>query len=272
MKNKTVKRIITGIICIIIILTLWLAFCGYKWSWGPFSRLADLRMRNLPGNAKKYSVEYVKPLDNPVLKDRQIVCLGSSVTYGASAMGMSFADYLEARDGCQIIKEAVSGTTLTDEGISSYISRMKKIDTDLQPDLFLCQLSTNDASQGKELGAVADGKEIGSFDTKTVAGAIEYIIAYVEQTWNCPVMFYTNPYYESDTYGQMVDLLKKIAEKWDVSVINLWDSKEFNNISDEKRKLYMADEIHPTQAGYLEWWLPEFEENIENVLKAAEEE
>lgn len=271
MKNKSVKKVVILAACLILVSACWLAFCGYKWSWGPFSRLHDVKMRNLQGNAEAYSPQNVEPIDNPLLKDRRIICLGSSVTYGASSLGVSFADYLEARDGCQIIKDAVSGTTLTDEGINSYISRLKKLDTDLSPDLFLCQLSTNDATQGKTLGAVTDGKEIEEFDTKTVAGAIEYIIAYVKQTWDCPVMFYTNPRYDSENYGEMVDILKEIAEKWDVTVINLWDSQSFNSISEEQRDLYMADDIHPTQAGYLEWWLPEFERSIGQVFQAKEQ-
>lgn len=30
-------------------------------------------------------------------------------------------------------------------------------------------------------------------------------------------------------------------------------------VSGEERELYMADRIHPTQAGYPEWWTPKFE-------------
>lgn len=270
MKNKFVKRVIISAACLILASAFWLAFCGYKWSWGPFSRLHDIKMRNLPGNAEAYSPENVEPIDNPLLKGRKIICLGSSVTYGASSLGVSFADYLEVRDGCHIIKEAVSGTTLTDEGINSYISRLKNMDTHLCPDLFLCQLSTNDATQGKNLGTVTDEKRIEEFDTKTVAGAIEYIIAYTKQKWNCPVMFYTNPRYDSENYREMVDVLKEIAEKWDITVIDLWDSQAFNSISEEQRELYMADDIHPTQAGYLEWWLPEFERNIEQEFQGIE--
>lgn len=61
-------------------------------------------------------------------------------------MGVSFADYIGAMNDCNIIKEAVSGTTLVDEGVDSYISRLNKIDTQ-NADIFVCQLSTNDATQ-----------------------------------------------------------------------------------------------------------------------------
>lgn len=45
-------------------------------------------------------------------------------------------------------------------------------------DLFICQLSTNDATGRKPLGKIADSRDMNFFDTKTVAGAIEFIIAY----------------------------------------------------------------------------------------------
>ena len=53
---------------------------------------------------------------------------------------------------------------------------------------------------------------------------------------------------------------KRRAKKTD-----LWNDEEFNSISDEERKLYMADAIHSTQAGYLKWWTPVFEEYLRDI-------
>lgn len=99
-------------------------------------------------------------------------------------------------------------------------------------------------------------------DTKTVCGAINYIVDYVKQTWNCPVMFYTNAYYENTAYEAMVIALKKIAKTKGIGVIDLYACAAFNDITKEQRKLYMADKIHPTKAGYLEWWTPKMEQEI----------
>lgn len=213
-------------------------------------------MGDLPGNDKKYAIENVKALTDSSIKNDTIIFLGSSITYGASAKGVSFVDYIAAETGCNVIKEAVSGTTLVDESEASYISRMLKIDRDVHADIFVCQLSTNDASQNKKLGEIGESTDISDFDIKTVAGAIEYIIAYARATWNSRVIFYTNPRYGSEKYGKMVELMNRIAEKWGVTVIDMWNDAEFNNISEDEKKLYMADDIHPTQAGYYEWWTP----------------
>lgn len=261
-KNKKVKGVIIGISCTVTAVTAWIAFCGYQWSWGPFHKLHDFKTSNLPGNAQQYDLKQVTSVESSPLDGKCIAFLGSSVTYGASSKGVSFADYIGARNNCEIIKEAVSGTTLVDNGQSSYISRLKKMDKDATVDLFVCQLSTNDATQKKSLGNVSESMDWADFDTSTVAGAIEYIIAYAKQTWNCPVLFYTNPQYDSEQYEAMVDLLQQISEKWDITVIDMWNDAEFNVLTEEQRALYMADGIHPTQAGYLEWWTPYIEKYL----------
>ena len=37
---------------------------------------------------------------------------------------------------------------------------------------------------------------------KTVAGSIEFIIAYAKEKWNCPVAFYTGTRYDSEAYAK----------------------------------------------------------------------
>ena len=53
-------------------------------------------------------------------------------------------------------------------------------------------------------------------------------------------------------------------------MIDLFYDVAFNDITSEERALYMDDEIHPTKAGYREWWLPRFEETLEALLSPAE--
>lgn len=72
----------------------------------------------------------------------------------------------------------------------------------------------------------------------------------------------TNPYFESNLYEQMVDSTLELAKKWGVQVLDLYHNSEFK----KQDSLYMADEIHPTRAGYLEKWMPLFEEQLNNLL------
>ena len=203
--------------------------------------------------------------DNP-LNGKHIVFLGSSVTYGAASNGVSFVDFLAEKMGCRVTKEAVSGTTLVDDAPDSYICRMRKLNPEMKVDLFVCQLSTNDATQMKELGEACRTYDMDDFDTLTVAGAIEYIIAYARKTWKCPVAFYTSPRYDSARYAAMVGLLQTIRRKWDIVLIDLWNDSVFNDITAGQRSRYMADPIHPTREGYLEWWTPYFKRVIVSAI------
>ena len=197
-----------------------------------------------------------------MLRNKRILFLGSSVTYGYASDGISFADLLEEVDGCISIKEAVSGTTLVEDEEESYIARMKRLQISDPVHLFVCQLSTNDATKNKPLGQVSSGYDINSFDTSTIAGAIEYITAFAKARYHCPIVFYTSPKYDSPAYEQMVKLLYQIKDKWNMGIIDMWNDTTFNDISIENRQLYMADPIHPTKEGYQKWWLPRFEQEL----------
>ncbi len=220
----------------------------------------------ISGNSNSYNLYNVEELENSPLKGMNALFLGSSITYGYGSEAIAFPEYLSKRNGMTFIKEAVSGTTLCDNE-ESYIRRLKKIDTSLHFDLFMCQLSTNDVGWNKPLGEVSDSFDIDTFDQNTIAGAIEYIIGYVKKTFNSIVSFYTSPYYGNDMYYEMTQLLLKIKDKWGIIVIDMYNDKEFNDIPHVMHNFYMKDPIHPTKAGYLEWITPKMEEVLYKEIK-----
>ena len=243
--NKKIKIVISILLVVILVSGIYVSNM-----FGFFNR----------GNYGEYSLKNTSAIENSPIKDKTVIFLGSSVTYGYGSMGVSFADFLEKTDETIAVKEAVSGTTLVDIKENSYVSRMKTIDKNIKADAFVCQLSTNDATKEMPLGEISDSYDINDFDTQTVAGAIEYIISYTKATWDCPVIFYTQAKYDSDHYAKKVDLLLEIQGKWDITVIDFWNDAEINNITEDQRKIYLIDHIHPTKAGYKEWWLPKFQE------------
>lgn len=220
----------------------------------------------LAGNADRYSLHNVGPLKSSVLKGLHLCFLGSSITYGSASEGESFAEFIAKRNGATYIKEAVSGTTLVTNGIlpDNYIVRMKKLDKDAKIDLFICQLSTNDVWQEKPLG------DIGSTDTTTICGAINEIIDYAKETWHCPVIFYTSPYFDNRAYEAMIAALRKIAAKKPIGILDLYYDKDFCALTEAERALYMSDAVHPTKAGYLKWWTPKFEEYLYHFVNSGE--
>ena len=81
------------------------------------------------------------------LKNKTVLFLGSSVTFGSASGGVSFADMMEEQCGLTMVKEALSGTTLADIDDGSYVARLKKVNPKIKMDLVIVQLSTNDAGR-----------------------------------------------------------------------------------------------------------------------------
>ena len=113
------KKLLIIIPIAAVVVAAWIAFCGYQWSWGPFMKLHDFKTSALEGNGEKYSLDNAAPNADSPIEGKTVLFLGSSVTYGSASGGVSFADYIEKRDGCEMIKSAVSGTTLVESGIHS---------------------------------------------------------------------------------------------------------------------------------------------------------
>lgn len=269
MKKRKVLKIVLIVLAVFVMLdgVVSIILAGSMGGFGPFKFLKDNKVKKAAGNAEQYHLENVETIESSPLSGKQILFLGSSVTEGACALDVSMADYIGKKDNCTVIKEAVSGTTLSTEKKNSYIERLNKVSKDKSIDMVVCQLSTNDASQKLELGKIIETTNIDEFKTDTVTGAIEYIIAYSRQTWNCPVIFYTGTKYDNKRYQEMLDALLDIQEKWGIGVIDLWNDPDMNAVSEEDYKLYMYDSIHPTQAGYLLWWTPKIEEYLYTVTK-----
>lgn len=136
-----------------------------------------------------------------------------------------------------------------DEG--SYVSRLKKVDTNQKIDFFICQLSTNDVWKGIE----PDETE----------KAIRFITNYVKANFNCPVVFYTGTYFDNEHYKNLVQLLKDFQKECGYYILDLWDDPDMLAVSPDDYKRYMKDGVHPNLEGYREWETPKFIEFCEQL-------
>ena len=158
--------------------------------------------------------------------------------------------------------------TLVNSGIDSYVGRLMRIPKDKTPDLIVVQLSTNDATTNKPFGEISESTDLADFDDTTIAGAIETIIAYARDTFNCPVCFYSGAYCEKENYPEMVQLLLDIQKKWDIGVIDLFNNPEMTALyGTEQYNSYMFDEVHPNRLGYVEWWTPVIDAYLTEYMK-----
>lgn len=251
------------------------------------------------GNAEAYAAGRCTPREHSPLAGKTLCWLGSSVTYGFAARGEAVPDYMAMRDGTVCWKSGISGTTLADipfgpeadnpwrarvneetpEALCremaklSYLRRLADFPRDVRPDLFILQLSTNDAQfPMRYQGKIAGGFEPEAFDTGTTFGTMEAILCRVRRDWSCPVLVYSSPLLSTEAYSAMVRTARAICRKWGAHLLDLNADAAFNALGRAHMEDWMADEVHPLRRGYLEWWTPAFESAIEKILCPGEGE
>lgn len=218
------------------------------------------------GNDQAFSPEHVAFNPRSPLAGKKIAFLGSSVTYGFAAKGVSFVDYLAARDGVAFTKSAISGITLAGKEENGYLARLEYDFVAEDYDLFVCQLSTNDNRHGKTLGQVTKQDQRDHFDLETTLGAIEEICRQVTTKFSCPLIFYTC--LQSDPagkYEKLITQLYQLQAKWHFKIIDLFHNQGLL-ASTTVHHHAMFDDVHPTQEGYLKIWLPVFEDELAKAL------
>ncbi|MFD0705257.1 SGNH/GDSL hydrolase family protein [Alloscardovia venturai] len=213
-----------------------------------------LQWRILPGNSESYDVAHVVSTVDAKLSGKTLFVLGSSITFGYGSGGQALGEYLKQRFHIKLIKDAVNGTTLAGDDGDTYVARLKRHTayTD-HPDIFLVQLSTNDVWRNIPLD--------------TVRESIETIVSYIKEQWNVPIFFYTNTYFAHGQYAQTVEMVNELQrQRKDFYVLDLFHDEQLNSISSRQHKLYMLDDIHPTRAGYTQWWGPAVEKKLLALL------
>ena len=93
MKKKILKITLSVVLILILAVGIGLAYLvGAAGGGGPFDFVWKNKLKKMPGNAEKYSLENVEPLENSPLEGKRICYLGSSVTLGLYSMDVSFVD------------------------------------------------------------------------------------------------------------------------------------------------------------------------------------
>ena len=245
-------------------------------------------------NDDKFNIENTTA--GSCLEGKTFYWLGDSVIYGSSTNGVAVSEFLSKTTGCLCVKDAISGTKLQciDNDPMSFLSRVVS-GTTLKPDKeidgFFIQISVNDVSSLNytNMGDLSSQTNINlnSFDVSTTLGSLEYIVNYIENTWDCPIFLCTQSFYENsgsrqagffnpDWYTVLLDKVYSLIDKYDtfsnfdVEIINLFYDDAFNNaVSDLYFDWAMDDSIHPKLAGYRNWWTPYFISYLEAFFANA---
>ncbi len=219
-------------------------------------------------DVKTSAISDYETMSKHPLYGKTIYHLGSSISYGYTSGGKSFAEQISELTGSKYVKETVSGTTLVGNvtpANDSYVSRFEKFNFGDNPAFLMLQLSTNDFSQNKPTGTVTGSNVTSGFDTSTICGAIEHIISETKRkSPDTKVVIYTcairNSWGNRTKYGAFVNAtLKMIQAKWDIIVVDLFNLRSVNTDS------WMSDDIHPSAHEYANKFTP----NMINVLVDA---
>ncbi|APX71661.1 SGNH/GDSL hydrolase family protein [Companilactobacillus allii] len=230
------------------------------------TKLIDKGYSFYRGNRSAIASDKMSLNPDSKLQGKKIAFLGSSITYGAGSFGDALPEYLATIDGVKSTKADVSGTTLGGTSAKTYTSRLQTdIPTDQDFDLFVCQLSTNDSRFDIPTGEISESTDIEDFDRTTTIGAMEYIIAYAKQNWNCPVAFFTCLRKPDANYEELRRVLYKLQDKWGIHIIDVWKNQQIR-LETASNPMYMFDDAHPTRAGYHDIWLPFFEKRLTEIF------
>ena len=223
----------------------------------------------LKPNSNTLNVEQVKQGVVENLEGKTIGYLGSSVTRGRESNEVSFPEYIAKMSGSTSIKQAIDGSTLAPPpiylsfmGITSYVNQLKNgaLTNVEHLDALVIQLSTNDARFNLSLGTLSSSFKKEDMNCDTTMGAMEYLIAYAKEKWNCPVLYYVNSYHPqfqyNPAYENMIDALYEIQGKWGIDVVDMWNDPEIINVNTDLRSYFMYDSIHPYKSGYYFWYVP----------------
>ncbi|MDY6366961.1 MAG: hypothetical protein SPL13_00360, partial [Clostridia bacterium] len=109
---------------------------------------------------------------------------------------------------CDRLNPDLGGTAYVGYKAESWSYTM--FDKTADVDAFIVAVSTNDAANyycgnnTSRWGTIKPGVwDKNKFDITTCIGAMEYIVAYIWDTWHCPIYFYTTPYFGSATTDQV---------------------------------------------------------------------
>lgn len=231
----------------------------------------------LAGNRAEFAPHLRRP---SALAGVRAYVLGSSVAFGSAARGLSFADDLADTYGVIVTKEAVPGTTLSTAHPNSYVERLERL-PDAAPDVLIVQLSTNDAARPDvTLGQPHDIEPV------TASGALATIVARGRERWGAglPILVFTGSRFSPKhparrRYEDLVALARALADREGVALLDLYHAtlrlpdgeaaalaSFTNDVPAAQRRLFLADDIHPTRAGYRDWWTPAFVEALTALL------
>ncbi|MET9966168.1 RICIN domain-containing protein, partial [Streptomyces sp. NPDC006356] len=208
------------------------------------------------------------------LAGKSVYAFGDSIVYGHK-YSRGFMDFLAEREGMTLSKYAVNGATVGPT--SNQILPQVQAAGAQAPDFVVFDGGTNDAIQIHDnhtytVGTVSASQDPATFDTGTYAGTLEATIRTMRQKWPSAQLVYVAVHKmgsrDWDTLLALRQVYLQAAQKWGVTVADVWADTTLDTRVDAQRVAYTFDDLantfpgsggtgtHPNIAGINNFFLP----------------
>lgn len=197
--------------------------------------------------------------DSNILYNKKWAVCGDSISYGAradlddSGIRKTYDYYIAKRNNMTIVKNAISGSTITNvSGKNSFsVDRYKNLGSDL--DYITLWFGINDSGVGSSiLGTISDS------DNTTFYGAWNVVLDYLIRTYPTAKIGIVVTYGGSETFRNAT---RDIAKKWGIPIFDIMgdfsiplfagrESDVQTAISTFRKEQFLSDGIHPNDVGY----------------------
>lgn len=195
-----------------------------------------------------------------------VIFSGDSITTGTHNKNVGWAEILNRQfQFKQYEKVSVPGATLGVHPHKNQLYTQIK-NTNKNYDYVILQGGINDIQYSVDLGVISNSYCVKDFDSTTTIGGLETYLYYATKNFpdskigfiiNYPTPMLSQKLRKNISLNGYYILIRKICEKWGISVLDLSNSisSNYNNLkysSFQMKSSYFDDEIHPNKYGYKE--------------------
>lgn len=213
------------------------------------------------------------------LHGKHALSFGDSIMYGLGNHDRGIADITCEKYGMTVTDYSISGATFGVYKSKSHIANQIRTASraNAKPDMIFLDGGTNDIIF-TELGKIAVGYNPKSFNEKQYAGGFETAAYLLKRYWPGVPVLYVRAHdmaFCDDTVEQTFgDLALTMAEKWDFEAVDIYNDTDFcaeiDYISEAytfyREKSAQCDGIHPTDLGYVKYYIPPVSEKVDEML------
>lgn len=222
------------------------------------------------------------------LEGRSVYAFGDSIVAG-HRYARGFVNLVAEREGIALTKYARNGATIMEAGYAAGTVRQQvRAASATSPDLVVFDGGTNDAEAifkaGLDVGSVSETFDPAGFESGTYAGALEATVHEMRSKWPDARIVYVAAHKlgsrDWDTQLAVRDVTLQVAEKWDLTVADVFADTALDTRDQDQRIDYTFNDLiggypgtggsgtHPNVAGMTRFYVPVLTKALGDVVRS----